>query len=300
MYLVFDIGGTAVKYAYLDDEGTIHEKNEFPSSSLTTLEIFIDKLSQIYHQSKEKITIQGIALSCPGVIDAQKGYIHIISAYPYLNKVCLTELLSKACDNIKVTLENDGKCAGLAEAWIGNAMAYQDAIVVVLGTGIGGAIIKNKAIHHGGHRLAGEISTLISAYDIEKKRYITWSELASTKSLCKITAKKLNMEVDQVNGYYIFEQANNGNKVVLDILDRFYMDIAVQLYNLQYMYDPEIICIGGGISKQPRVLEGIKKALEIINEQEEQLLIPKVDTCKYYNDANLIGALYHYKQINKV
>lgn len=56
-------------------------------------------------------------------------------------------------------MENDAKCAGLAEAWIGSAQAYDDAIIVVLGTGIGGAIIKNKQIHHGAHLFAGEIST---------------------------------------------------------------------------------------------------------------------------------------------
>ena len=296
MYLVFDIGGTAIKYAYLNDEGEIFDRNEFSSKSLTSLDLFIKTLSDIYHQSDKDI--KGIALACPGVIDAKNGIIEIISAYPYLAKICLTEKLSKACNDIKVTLENDGKCAGLAETWIGHAAPYQDAIVVVFGTGIGGAIIKDKKIHHGAHRLAGEISTLMSHYDIKQGTYITWSELCSTKGLCRIVSKRLNKPIDEVNGHYIFEQANLNHEVILEILDQYYMDIAVQLYNLQYMYDPDIICIGGGISKQERVLNGIKKALNDLNESLDQLLLPQVATCKYFNDANLIGALYHYKQIS--
>ncbi|WP_041138189.1 ROK family protein [Beduini massiliensis] len=296
MYLVFDIGGTAIKYAYLNEEGTILERHEFLSNSLHTLSEFIESLSQIYHE--RTYDVDGIALACPGVIDAQNGKILVISAYPYLNEVCLTEELSKACGGIKVTLENDGKCAGLAEAWIGNASAYQDSIVVVFGTGIGGAIIKNKAVHHGGHRLAGEISTIISDYDVSQNKFITWADTSSTKALCQITANRLNLPVSEVNGYFIFERAEQNDPIVLEILDQFYMDVAVQLYNLQYMYDPEIICLGGGISKQPRVLDGVQKALEhIYNVTKKQLLIPKVTTCKYYNDANLIGALYHFKQI---
>ncbi len=296
MYLVFDIGGTAIKYAYLNEEGTILEKDDFPSNTVHNLNEFLDCLSGIYHNSK--YDIKGIALSCPGVIDAKKGEILVVAAYPYLNKVCLTEELSKRCNGIKVTLENDGKCAGLAEAWIGNASAYQDAIVVVFGTGIGGAVIKNKAVHHGGHRIAGEISSIICDYDEKEGKLITWSDIASTQALCKKTAQRLNLSENEVNGYFIFQKADENNSEVLEILDEFYMDVAVQMYNLQYIYDPEIICIGGGISKQPRVIKGIQKAVEeIYNTTKRELLIPQVTTCKYYNDANLIGALYHFKQV---
>lgn len=63
MYLVFDIGGTAIKYGYLNEQGEVIEKNEF-ISILTDLEIFIKSLSKIYFQSEYEI--KGIALSCPG------------------------------------------------------------------------------------------------------------------------------------------------------------------------------------------------------------------------------------------
>mgnify|MGYP003287585331 FL=1 len=293
MYLVFDIGGTAIKYCWMSEAGEIFNKQEILSTAVDSLDKFIETVAKIYHESNRKV--EGIALSCPGVIDAANGTIKVVVAYPYLQGICLTELISKACDNIKVSLENDAKCAGLAEAWIGSAQAYDDAIIVVLGTGIGGAIIKNKQIHHGAHLFAGEISTLIVDYDKETNQVLTWSDIASTTALCKRAAEAL--AVTSIDGRRVFELANNADEVVLEVLKNFCLDIAIQLYNLQYSYDPGVICIGGGISKQPLLIKLIKEAVEIIANETNQLLKPNVTTCKFYNEANLIGALSYFLSI---
>lgn len=297
MYLVFDIGGTDIKYAYLDEDGNIHQKDKFSSKSIDSLDAFVTMVQRIYKQGS---SIKGIALSCPGVIDSEAGVIEIVAAYPFLQKQPLTKILSEACDDVPVSLENDGKCAALAEVWIGNAKDCQDAIVAVFGTGIGGAIIKNKKVHHGAHRFAGEISTMITSYDFKNNHFVTWSDTSSMTALCKQVATALSKDIKEVDGYFIFGEADNNNPVVLDILEAFYQSIAIQLVNLQYVYDPEIICIGGGVSQQPRVLEGIQRALDQIIQDKSQLLSPKVTTCKYFNDANLIGALYRFKQIYSI
>lgn len=290
MYLVFDIGGTAIKYCHMNENGEIFDKHEISSKEIDSLEMFIDVLSGIYQQNSD--VIKGIALACPGVIDASKGIIKIVVAYPYLQGVCLTKLLSQACDGKKVTLENDAKCAGLAEAWIGNAKEYQDAIMVIIGTGIGGAIIKDKQIHHGANLFAGEISTIILDFDLQTNQALTWSDVASTTALCKRVAKVLN--IDEIDGRRVFELANHNNQAVLKVLESFCLDIAKQLYNLQYIYDPGIICIGGGISKQPLLIKMIKEAIDLIGKSSNQLIKPNVSSCKFYNDANLIGALSYF------
>ena len=285
MYLVFDIGGTVIKYGYLNEQGEIIDKDEF-ISELTDLDIFIDTLSKIYFESKYEI--KGIALSCPGVINTKTGVIKTIVAYPYLEGICLTKMLSKACNGIKVTIENDAKCAGLAEMWCGNGVNYKDAVVIVLGTGIGGVVIKDKKIHHGANLFAGEINNVIVDYDESQCKIVTWSDIASTKALCKRVARVLG--IDNINGREIFELV----KQVTQVLSSFCFDIAIQLYNLQYMYDPEIICIGGGISRQEILIDMINDAVMSIYNKTSQLLIPKVVGCKHYNEANLIGALYHH------
>ena len=285
MYLVFDIGGTAIKYCYFDTNGKMFDKNEFLSTTLTNLNLFISRLSEIYFKSNYQI--DGIALSCPGIINSKKGVIEKITAYPFLKGVNLKNLLSKACNGVKVTIENDAKCAGIAEIYAGNIKGHRDAIVVVLGTGIGGCVIKNRKIHQGNNLFAGEFSTIIVGYDKKSHQILTWSDVASRVSNV--------LEIKEIDGREVFELVKNNNQQVIEILDSFCLDIAIQLYNLQSMYDPEVICIGGGISKQKILIEKIKKALKKVQVQSHQLLMPNVINCKYYNDANLIGALYHHK-----
>lgn len=293
MYLVIDIGGTAIKYCCMNRNGEIFNQKEFLTANIVSLEQFIKCLSDIYFSCEN---IEGIALACPGVIDSINGIVEKITAYPFLQGKSLTKLLSKACDNILVTIENDAKCAALAEVWQGNAKDCDDAIVIVFGTGIGGAVIKNKQIHHGAHRLAGEISTLI--VDYRNGQFLTWSDLASTTALCKRVSDVL--KIDKINGRQVFELVHDGNEAVIKVLDAFCNDIAIQLYNLQYMYDPDIICIGGGISKQKILLEKIQASITKIAMDSEQLLDLKVVSCKYYNQANLLGALYHFLMVNNL
>ena len=106
MYLVLDIGGTEIKYAYMDDQGQIKSKDKFITTSLTSLDLFLDKIKSLYSQSTD--TIEGIAIAFPGVVDANLGRVEVVTAYPYLNQTDLATLISKECNQVPVSLENDG------------------------------------------------------------------------------------------------------------------------------------------------------------------------------------------------
>lgn len=293
MYLIFDIGGTAIKYCYANEIGDVIDKHEFPTVTLTSLELFINKLSSIYFQSKYKL--DGIALSCPGTINSKAGIVEICTAYPYLQGITLTKVLSNACNGVKVTIENDAKCAGLAEMYSGNAKDYDDAIIIVLGTGVGGAIIKDKKLHHGANLFAGEISMIIVDYDKKNHHILTLSDIASTTALCRKVCEVLRIKT--ITGREIFSMVNDNHQQVITVLNDFCFDLAKQLYNLQHIYDPDIICIGGGISRQSILIKKIQESLLEIHGRTKQFILPNVTSCKYYNDANLIGALYNYKMM---
>lgn len=95
-------------------------------------------------------------MSLPGRMDSNKGYLYSGGMLQYNRGKNIVEILEKRCP-VPITIENDGKCAALAEAWIGNLKDCDDGIVVILGTGIGGGIIKDKKLHKGKHFMAGEI-----------------------------------------------------------------------------------------------------------------------------------------------
>ena len=139
MYLVFDVGGTFVKYAWMSVDGDIQEKGKYPTPTKEEESVpeFVESLGQIYDKYKDQ-GVEGIALSLPGLIDAENGIIRNGGGIKYLKDAHLAELLGARCDGVKISMENDGKCAALAEVWMGNAKGCKNAAVVILGTGIGG------------------------------------------------------------------------------------------------------------------------------------------------------------------
>jgi len=89
--------------------------------------------------------------------------------------------------------------------------------------------------------------------------------------------------------------AKEGDKDCIKAIDEFYYKFALGIFNLQYVYDPEVIIIGGAISEREDLVHCINEKLEIILKQTKiAKIMPKVKKCVYSNDANLIGAVYNF------
>lgn len=290
-FLVLDVGGQAIKYAIMNEKAEFIEKSETPTP-LDTLEHFVDTIVEIFNKHKD--TISGIAMSMPGRIDSSKGYLYTGGALQYNDNTEMRNLLSKRCP-VPIAIENDGKCAALAEAWVGNLKDYDDGIVVVLGTGIGGGIIKDKKLHKGKHFIAGEFSFIFTNNPLLPGR--TNQCLADDCGTCGLTipfATAKNLPIDNIDGRKFFEYANKGDKEALQTLDDYCHKLALQLYNLQHIYDPEKFAIGGGISRQDILFEYLEKNIEKCSTEIMYMLKPEIVRCKFFNDSNLIGALYNY------
>lgn len=315
MYLVFDVGATFVKYAWMTAEGGIEEKGKIPTRNKKGEDIhdFLDSLTEIYNRYKGKGSIEGIAMGLPGQVDVDNGIVYGGGGIRYMNNVPLRDLLSERCDGIRVSIENDGKCAALAEVWMGNAKEAEDACVLVFGTGIGGGIIKDRKIHRGKRMLAGELSFTVenmTREDLEKiqcceemnmldaieQMPFMWSAHAATGSLCYWMAKKKGLSPEEVSGEKIYQWAKAGDKEAIEALEEMYFSIAKQCCNLYVAFDPEVILIGGGISAEPAFVEGIKRYVDRLKEISLIYKEIRIDVCKYRNDSNLLGALYNFKQ----
>ncbi|MCR3759540.1 ROK family protein [Clostridium felsineum] len=293
-FLVLDVGGTDIKYAIMNEKAEIIEK-EKTKTPRDNIENFIETIGTIFDKYKNRV--KGIAMSMPGRIDSKRGYLYSGGSLEYNNDKEIAEILKKRCP-MPIAIENDGKCAALAEAWKGNLKEYEDGIVVIIGTGIGGGIIKDKKLHKGKHFIAGEFSFILTNDEMPDPKNnfaAAWAVTGGTPSLCKKLAevKKLKKEID---GFTVFKYVNEGDEEAIKVLDDYCYKMAVQLYNLQYIYDPEKIAIGGGISQQKVLIEYIRKNIEKYAENMAPMVLfkPDIIACKFYNDSNLIGALYNY------
>lgn len=299
MYLIFDIGGTFVKYAIINLEGEIILKDKTPTLNKEGMDVFIDSLVNVYDNVKNIYSIEGIAISTPGAVDVEKGIVYNGGALPFLHEACLKDIVSKRCDGLPVAVENDGKCAGLAEAWIGSAANVQDAVVIAFGTGIAGAIIKDKKIHRGNRLIAGEVSFLLNDMDRHNKPKL-WATQNSALNLGKRLSVAKGLDEKTYDGETFFEMVNNNDYDAIEILKDFAYSAAIHLYNLQFIFDPDVICIGGGISEQPSLIQEIQNQVDELFAQIPPICKPNIVKCKYNNDSNLLGALYNFMQLNNL
>ena len=284
---VIDVGGTFIKYACMNEKSEIISRGKIPTPK-ESREEFIQTIINIYESMTEA---EGIAISLPGIIDAERGYCVTSGALKYNDDFMIVEALQKKC-SVNVTVENDAKCAAIAEVKLGALKDVNDGFVMVFGTGIGSAFIKNRKLHRGHHFSAGEVSFILMSPDDN----ITESEIFGSKcgarGLCEMYATEMKIPFEEVDGERVFEAVNNGDEIAIACLDKPTRRIAVQISNI---LDPERFAIGGGISSQPIFIEYIRKNLnELYNKSEFNLPHAEVVTCKFQNDSNLIGALQCY------
>ncbi len=289
MYACLDIGGTSIKVAISDKDGHLMEKGHLDVDK--EFDVIMERIVCWINTIKQNYDVEGIAISAPGSVDCKTGIIGGASAVPCIHGPNWKEILNKKTD-LPVSIENDANCAALAEIFSGRAKNMKDILFIVCGTGIGGAIIKDGKIHHGKHLYGGEIGYMIM--EEHDGRYFTFSDVGSTMSFVRKVRKHYND--DSWNGKSVFEAANQGNQLCIDVIDTFYTNLAKGIFNLQHIYDPEIILLGGAISQREDFVARINEKLHMIRESMLPLntLMPKIDTCTHKNDANLIGALAHF------
>lgn len=290
-YIVLDVGGSAIKYGLLNKYGQVLEKGSIVTDN-EDINKFISDIKDITEKYINHENIKGLACSFPGAVNPKTGFIEGISAVSCIHNVNMKKILSEATE-LEVSMENDANCSALAEGWIGAAKDVDNFVSIVLGTGIGGAVVINKRILRGKNLHGGEFGFMQITDDKgEDGLGNVWSRVASTGALVRRVAKRKGIPVYELTGQLVFEMEKKDNEVKEEITEWF-KGVAKGIYNIQYILDPEKILIGGGISIRNNFIDRVNQYLELMKNEESTLNI-KVEKCKFANDANLIGALYNF------
>lgn len=292
--LTFDVGGTYIKHCIVDNKENITELGRLPTPQ-SGLEAYLDVLESII--SKYNTEICGIAMSVPGALDNQTGWMYTGGSLEYVHGINLAELLSERCGGIPVTVENDAKAAGLAELETGALNDVENGYVCTIGTAFGGCVVVDRKVLRGKNEFAGEFSFIIGEHDNESFRLLRFA--GGVGSLFALLAEKTNEDISKINGFTFFKRANAGEIVVLEALHQYCRLIAIHLLNMQTVIDPEKTAIGGGISIEPLLIEVIREEIDKITKCEGTSPRPGlvVVPCRYRNNANLLGAYYNFKNI---
>ena len=278
-----DIGGTGIKFAAMSKEGEILDKQEIATPN--DLDGLLDWLKMLL----SKREYQGIAMSVPGAVDRKTGTIGGISAVPYIHGFSWYDKL--ASYELPIHLENDANCVGLSELLAHPEL--ENAACGVIGTGIGGAMIVNGRLHRGKHHLGGEFGYMTTLAPAEKLN--NWSQLASTGNMVRYLAEKSGQT--DWNGRKIYQEAEAGNTLCQEAIERMNRNLAQGLLNIQYLFDPDVISLGGSISQNKTFIEGVRSAISyFVDRYEEYSVTPEIVACTYQGEANLYGALVNWLQ----
>lgn len=293
-YLTIDVGGTAIKYALTDENAQFIDKGEVPTPK-DSFDLFLDSLKEIYDKYIDK-NIEAIVMSAPGRIDANTGYFYTSGALGYISGINLRDKLKEIIP-VDFAVENDAKAAAAAEIWKGSMQGVKNGMVIVLGTGLGGALIIDGKLYRGSTFAAGEISCVSMDLKNAYNGSSTWASYCGVHCMIGEYAQKIGKKEEELTGKDLFADAENGNADALEAIRHYCQMLATGIISMQHIIDVEKIAIGGGVSNAPLLMKVLKEELDgqfAPYVGKLPATMPELVRCDFGSEANMIGALYHY------
>lgn len=293
-YISIDIGGTAIKYGVITEDGTVTVRKEMETESHKGGPAILKKAVGIVEELSEgkMEDFAGICISTAGMVDTEKGEIFysapLIPDYVGTGfKATMEEKFGVPCE-----VENDVNCAGLAEYMSGASKGSKVALMLTIGTGIGGCIVINGEVFHGYSGSACEVGYM----HMEGSDFQT---LGAASILTRKVSEWKNEPEENWNGYRIFEEAKKGDKLCIKAIDEMTDVLGRGIANICYVMNPEIVVLGGGIMAQEEFLrERIEKAVDkyLVSVIASHT---RIAFARHGNDAGMLGAFYHYMGVHR-
>ncbi len=269
-----DLGGTTVKIAYFDREGNLLDKWEIPTVIAESgKQILPDIAASIRNYMEAKYIsndqVIGVGIGVPGPVDGN-GLVNrcVNLGWGVFN---IHEELS-ALTGLPVRAGNDANVAALGEAWKGGGNGCANMIMATLGTGVGGGIIIDGRPVSGVNGAGGEIGHLVlNKYETETcgcgKRGCA-EQYCSATGVVRVAKRHMARsdmpsplrDIEKLTCKDVFDAGSAGDALALEILEQVYDYLGQFLANVCCVVDPEVVVLGGGVSRagQP-LLEGVQR-----------------------------------------
>ncbi len=304
-YLCFDFGGTFIKYAVIAEDETIVMQDKFPTIC-NDYDAFTANIQRIY---EEHCDVSGIAISMAGVVDVDTGYAYTGGAITCLAERNIAEEFSRLCGGLPVSIENDAKAAAYAELVSGALKDCNNGAVIVIGTALGGTVIVDRKIMRGTNLFAGELSYVYYSNEHmtdrefgdcprkhEKNGRGLFTDRCTPKRICQIYSALTGKETDVTECPAVFERAKQGEGQAMTAIRTVCHDLAMLIFNLQCVIDPDVTAIGGGISNDELFIQILQEETAVYADHiVPGAPSPVVTVCKYGSSANLLGAYYAHR-----
>ena len=308
-YLGIDLGGTNIACGIVDENYNVVAKASLKTNAPRSAEEIVADMAKasmmaIENANIKKEDIKFGGVGSPGAVNPNTGVVATANNLKFSN-VPLKEMIEQKL-GIPFYIENDANAAAYGEMLAGAGKSTKNFVAVTLGTGVGGGVIIDGKIFSGFNHSGGELGHTVIVRDgvqCSCGRKGCWEAYASATALIRQTKEEMNKNkdslmweiaggsLDNVNGLTAFDAMRkndeSGKKVVNEYIDY----VACGIINMINIFQPEVLCIGGGISKEGDTL--IKPIVKILLQERytknigEQTL---VKAAELGNDAGIIGA----------
>lgn len=297
-----DIGGTTVKLGFFDVEGNLLDKWEIPTRTEESGSHILPDIAQSINQKIEEKQIAremvaGVGIGAPGPIDGE-GVVHKavnLGWGTFSIKKTLEEII-----HMPVMAGNDANVAALGEMWKGGGQGSSDLIVVTLGTGVGGGIIIGGKMLTGATGAGGEIGH-IHVEDAETEKCGCGNtgcleQYASATGITRLANRKLKssskdsvLRSGEVSAKTVFDAVKAKDELAMEVAEEFGKYLGECLAAIACVVNPEVIVIGGGVSKAGEIL------IDYIKPHYEKKVFHGSRNVKFSlatlgNDAGIYGA----------
>ena len=306
-YIGIDLGGTTIKGGLVDENGKIIKTVVEKTLAHRKGEEIIESIAKVALTLIEKHGISindvhSIGIGAPGLIDSENKII-VTSSNINFDNINVEKEMQKHI-NLPIFLENDANCACIAEYVCGSMRGYENAIMLTIGTGVGGSVILNGKIAKGSFLGEGELGHIIVDYSSGK--VCGCGQTGCLEAFCSATSiikyakelleknkdskiLELASNIDNIDAKAVFDAYDMGDEIATKVIDRFNNYLAIGIVNLINIFRPGIISIGGAASARG------DKLTDPINEKAQEMIYgngfkTKIVPAILGNDAGIIGA----------
>ncbi len=305
-----DLGGTNIVVGVINEEYEIIARDSTKTNIPRDAKEIFDDICTCAENAMAKagITIdevESIGIGTPGSCDKDRGII-LYANNLYFDNVPAVEYIHERFPDTKVYIENDANCAALGEALAGCGKGKSSFVAVTLGTGVGGGVVLEGKLLTGYNDAGGELGHMCIEFDGLKctcGRIGCWETYASATALVNQTKEAMlehrdsvmwelcGGDINNASGRTAFDAMRAGDEWGIKVVNGYIRHIAVGTVNIINIFQPELICFGGGICNEGEAL--LAPLREFINscryskKQEKQTAICRATLG---NDAGVIGA----------
>lgn len=292
-YLSMDVGSSKLKYAVINEcldvlesgcERTVIDDKE------AVFQLF-EKIS-----AKYKDEVEGLTLSLPGVIDMNTGFAYSGGVFTWVDHIPYAKEVAQRT-GMKVAICNDAKAAAFAEIGYGSLKKIQNGVLLMLlGSGIGGAIIIDGHVVNGHQNAAGEFSYMMGDYRDRDNQDDMFATACSMDALASIVSEHAGRSL---NVMQIMAGLSAKEPLIIEGIEDFCRRLSRFIYNIQCVVDAQRFVLSGSVTDEPLVMEMINTAVDktFENARYHRIYRPEIRDVVFHDDAKLYGAVYHYRQL---